>query len=107
MVLCVYQSNTRGTVKDKANFKADEDVSALRKAIEGLGKIINDHYLSTHLSFTRAVQVEHVECKCCVVFSFVGTTEKTIIEVLTQRSNDQRQLIAKTYEKATGRVYTF
>uniref|UniRef100_A0A8C3AE63 Annexin n=1 Tax=Cyclopterus lumpus TaxID=8103 RepID=A0A8C3AE63_CYCLU len=56
------------TVKDKANFKVEEDVSALRKAIEG-----------------------------------VGTTEKTLIEVLTQRSNAQRQLIAKAYEKATGR----
>ncbi|XP_067339844.1 annexin A3b isoform X2 [Channa argus] len=61
--------NTRGTVKDKANFKVDEDVSLLRKAIEGL-----------------------------------GTTEKTLIEVLTQRSSDQRQLIAKAYEKATGRT---
>ncbi|KAG8010630.1 Annexin A3, partial [Nibea albiflora] len=62
-------SNTRGTVKDKANFKVEEDVSALRKAIEG-----------------------------------IGTTEKTLIEVLTQRSNAQRQLIAKAYEKATGRT---
>uniref|UniRef100_A0A3P8QQN2 Annexin n=1 Tax=Astatotilapia calliptera TaxID=8154 RepID=A0A3P8QQN2_ASTCA len=58
-----------GTVKDKANFKVDEDVSALRKAIEGL-----------------------------------GTTEKTLIDVLTQRSSAQRQLIAKAYEKATGRT---
>ncbi|KAI3362416.1 hypothetical protein L3Q82_012716 [Scortum barcoo] len=63
------RSSTRGTVKDVANFKAEEDVSALRKAIEG-----------------------------------IGTTEKTLIEVLTQRSNAQRQLIAKAYEKATGRT---
>lgn len=62
-------SSTRGTVKDQANFKAEEDVSALRKAIEG-----------------------------------IGTTEKTLIEVLTKRSNAQRQLIAKAYEKATGRT---
>lgn len=62
-------SSARGTVKDKANFKVEEDVSALRKAIEGL-----------------------------------GTNEKTLIEVLTQRSNAQRQLIAKAYEKATGRT---
>ncbi|KAM9841014.1 annexin A3-like [Aulostomus maculatus] len=61
-------SSARGTVKDKANFKAEEDVSALREGIEG-----------------------------------IGTTEKTLIEVLTQRSNAQRQLIAKAYEKATGR----
>ncbi|XP_057674199.1 annexin A3b isoform X2 [Corythoichthys intestinalis] len=62
-------SNARGTVKDKANFKVEEDVAALRKAIEG-----------------------------------IGTTEKTLVEVLTQRSNAQRQLIATAYHKATGRV---
>nr|XP_046230987.1 annexin A3b [Scatophagus argus]XP_046230988.1 annexin A3b [Scatophagus argus] len=62
-------SNARGTVKDTANFKVEEDVSALRKAIEG-----------------------------------IGTTEKTLIQVLTQRSNAQRQLISKAYEKATGRT---
>lgn len=62
-------SNVRGTVKDRPNFKVEEDVSALKKAIEG-----------------------------------IGTTEKTLIEVLTQRSNAQRQLIAKAYEKATGRT---
>ncbi|KAM9820441.1 annexin A3b [Neosynchiropus ocellatus] len=61
-------SNARGTVKDKVNFKVEEDVAALREAVEGL-----------------------------------GTTEKTLIEVLTQRSNAQRQIIAKAYEKATGR----
>ncbi|XP_042364879.1 annexin A3b [Plectropomus leopardus] len=61
-------SNVRGTVKDKVNFKVDEDVSALRNAMEGL-----------------------------------GTTEKTLVEVLTQRSNAQRQIIAKAYEKTTGR----
>ncbi|XP_057674201.1 annexin A3b isoform X4 [Corythoichthys intestinalis] len=62
-------SNARGTVKDKANFKVEEDVAALRKAIEG-----------------------------------IGTTEKTLVEVLTQRSNAQRQLIATAYHKATGRT---
>ncbi|CAJ1070873.1 annexin A3-like [Xyrichtys novacula] len=62
-------SNARGTVKDAANFKVEEDVAALRKAIEG-----------------------------------IGTTEKTLIEVLTGRSNFQRQQIAKAYQKATGRT---
>ncbi|KAM9306070.1 annexin A3-like, partial [Pholidichthys leucotaenia] len=32
------------------------------------------------------------------------TTEKTLTEVLTQRSNAQRQLIAAAYHKATGRT---
>lgn len=62
-------SNARGTVKDKPNFKVEEDVAALRNAVEGL-----------------------------------GTTEKTLVEVLTQRSNAQRQLIANAYHKTTGRT---
>ncbi|XP_065146376.1 annexin A3-like [Paramisgurnus dabryanus] len=33
----------------------------------------------------------------------IGTTEKTIIDILTQRSNAQRQLICKAYQDATGR----
>lgn len=67
--VCVYKASTKGTVKDNANFKVEDDVSALRKALEGL-----------------------------------GTKESTLIEVLTQRSNAQRQLIAKAYEKTTGRT---
>uniref|UniRef100_A0A3P9N5Z0 Annexin n=1 Tax=Poecilia reticulata TaxID=8081 RepID=A0A3P9N5Z0_POERE len=34
----------------------------------------------------------------------LGTNEKVLIEILTQRSNDQRQLICKAYEGATGRT---
>lgn len=34
----------------------------------------------------------------------LGTTEKTLIEVLTQRSNAQRQLICKAYHQTTGRT---
>uniref|UniRef100_A0A668AXW1 Annexin n=1 Tax=Myripristis murdjan TaxID=586833 RepID=A0A668AXW1_9TELE len=34
----------------------------------------------------------------------IGTTEKTLIEVLAQRSNAQRQIIASAYQKATGRT---
>ncbi|XP_015229098.1 PREDICTED: annexin A3 [Cyprinodon variegatus] len=33
-----------------------------------------------------------------------GTNEKVLIEILTQRSNAQRQLICKAYEKETGRT---
>ncbi|XP_007547506.1 annexin A3a [Poecilia formosa] len=34
----------------------------------------------------------------------LGTNEKVLIEILTQRSNGQRQLICKAYEGATGRT---
>uniref|UniRef100_A0AAZ3NYE4 Annexin n=1 Tax=Oncorhynchus tshawytscha TaxID=74940 RepID=A0AAZ3NYE4_ONCTS len=62
-------STARGTIKEKAGFKAAEDVVALRKAIEG-----------------------------------IGTTEKTLVEVLTGRSNAQRQLICKAYQEAANRT---
>ncbi|KAJ3605287.1 hypothetical protein NHX12_027337 [Muraenolepis orangiensis] len=64
----VVASSARGTVKASANFKIDEDVKALRKAIEG-----------------------------------AGTTEETLVEVLTNRSNAQRLLISAAYQKAAGR----
>lgn len=92
------QSTTRGTVKDKPNFKAEDDVSALRKAIEGLGKLMSQGDVQI---YTCAVYLELMSG----VVSSIGTTEKTLIEVLTQRSSAQRELIAKAYEKATGRVY--
>ncbi|XP_072514939.1 annexin A3b isoform X1 [Salminus brasiliensis] len=34
----------------------------------------------------------------------LGTNEKTLVEVLTQRSNAQRQLICKAYQQTTGRA---
>lgn len=34
----------------------------------------------------------------------IGTTEKTLIDILTQRSNAQRQLICKAYQDAIGRT---
>ncbi|KAI1900361.1 hypothetical protein AGOR_G00049170 [Albula goreensis] len=33
----------------------------------------------------------------------IGTTEKTLIDILTHRSSSQRQLICKAYQDATGR----
>uniref|UniRef100_A0A8C5ACK3 Annexin n=1 Tax=Gadus morhua TaxID=8049 RepID=A0A8C5ACK3_GADMO len=59
-----------GQINDaSANFKMADDVSVLRKAMEGL-----------------------------------GTTEKKLVDVLTQRSNAQRLLISDAYQKATGRA---
>uniref|UniRef100_A0A3B4WD93 Annexin n=1 Tax=Seriola lalandi dorsalis TaxID=1841481 RepID=A0A3B4WD93_SERLL len=91
----------RGTIKDKANFKVEEDVAALRKAMEGLGKLMSNHYQPISEKHVKHLSV--LVSLFCVVLFFIGTTEKTLIEVLTQRSNAQRQLIAKAYEKGTGR----
>lgn len=40
------------------------------------------------------------------LFSFhPGTDEKTLISILTERSNAQRQLIVKEYQAAYGKVH--
>lgn len=56
--------------------------------------------------YTFFKKIERIKSSLGVVF-FKGTTEKTLIDVLTQRSSAQRQLIAKAYEKATGRVFKY
>jgi len=56
-----------------------------------------------HVLYTCIVQYSLSDTPVLCLFS-TGTTEKTLVEVLTQRSNAQRQIIAKAYEKATGRV---
>ncbi|XP_073695678.1 annexin A3-like [Garra rufa] len=59
----------RGTIKAHPNFNVNEDVAALRKAIEG-----------------------------------IGTTEKTLIDILTHRSSSQKQAISKAYEETSKRI---
>ena len=44
MFLCVLQSSARGTVKASANFQMADDVSVLRKAMEGMGTFIQKYY---------------------------------------------------------------
>lgn len=39
-LLVMLQGSDKGSVKAKADFNAGEDVVALRKAIEGLGRLI-------------------------------------------------------------------
>ncbi|XP_043095640.1 annexin A3-like [Puntigrus tetrazona] len=59
----------RGTIKAASNFNVNEDVAALRKAMEG-----------------------------------IGTTEKTLIDILTHRSSSQKQAISRVYEETTKRI---
>lgn len=90
-------------MKDKANFKVEEDVAAIRKAIEGIGKTIM-FVIATFFSLFCKYLIFGVCIDVSVFSSLAGTTDKTLIEVLAKRSNAQRQLIAQAYEKATGRV---
>lgn len=41
--ICALQSGERGTIKPKANFDAEQDAAALKKALEGLGTNAHSH----------------------------------------------------------------
>lgn len=41
--ICALQSGERGTIKPKANFNAEQDAAALKKALEGLGTNAHSH----------------------------------------------------------------
>lgn len=68
-VFLCHQSTARGTVKDKVNFKVEEDVSALRKAMEGIGKLISHQYQCIRQT-CKALQSYFTKCphlfKCSV-----------------------------------------
>lgn len=115
---CFTKSTVRGTVKEKPGFTPGEDAAALRKAMEGIGKLLPRVWTFIELTlYTSSGDVEilllsdcwllavcHNEELCVCVCNFSGTTEKTLIDILTQRSNAQRQLICKAYQDATGKV---
>lgn len=91
-----FQSNTRGTVKDKANFKVDEDVSALRKAIEGLGKLtdINEPLFWNPDTLMQHKGGETVQKKKQFMFlSYFSTTQINSLQL----HNDPRDLFLLTF----------
>uniref|UniRef100_A0A672Y4Q2 Annexin n=1 Tax=Sphaeramia orbicularis TaxID=375764 RepID=A0A672Y4Q2_9TELE len=59
--------------------------------------------LSSGVSFLTPVRSTSYS-SIYVNFILFCTNEKTLIDILTQRSNAQRQLISKSYQEATGRT---
>uniref|UniRef100_A0A672IYW5 Annexin n=1 Tax=Salarias fasciatus TaxID=181472 RepID=A0A672IYW5_SALFA len=120
---CVDQSNTRGTVRDRPNFKVEEDVATLRKAMEGLGKkmkvkicvsciqkLIDDLEGDTHGDFEDllvALVKDPAVHDCHEVIKAIkgaGTTESTLTEIFASRSNRQIKALSETYLAETGRA---
>lgn len=62
---CVNQTNIRGTVKDKVDFKVEEDVAALKSSIEGLGEFIiyNHLHCITYIHITQDIHIMLLEVR--------------------------------------------
>ncbi|KAK7821416.1 hypothetical protein U0070_015882, partial [Myodes glareolus] len=74
----------RGTVHAANDFNPDADAKALRKAMKGIGKDDEDQ-------------------RRPLGSSLEGTDEATIIDIITHRSNAQRQQIRQTFKSHFGR----
>ncbi|KAH0509917.1 Annexin A6 [Microtus ochrogaster] len=74
----------RGTVYAANDFNPDADAKALRKAMKGIGKDDEDQ-------------------RRPIGSSLEGTDEATIIDIITHRSNAQRQQIRQTFKSHFGR----
>uniref|UniRef100_A0A8C9QUF7 Annexin n=1 Tax=Spermophilus dauricus TaxID=99837 RepID=A0A8C9QUF7_SPEDA len=80
------------TVKGSPHFNPDPDAEILYKAMKGIGE-----WPST------ALPLEGWGFSCCVP---TGTNEQAIIDVLTKRSNAQRQQISKSFKAQFGKDLT-
>ncbi|KAA0717290.1 Annexin A3 35-alpha calcimedin [Triplophysa tibetana] len=69
MLKAPYPPVEKGTIKPHLNFKVNEDVETLCKAIQGF-----------------------------------GTDEKSVIDILTHRSSNQKQAISRAYEEKSKRI---
>ena len=77
-------------MKPHSHFNAEEDAKALRKAMKGFG-------MSTYYARLCA----------CVCYTYTGTDEKAIINIVAYRSNEQRQQIKLKFKSIHGRVYMY
>uniref|UniRef100_A0A2I2YZL0 Annexin n=1 Tax=Gorilla gorilla gorilla TaxID=9595 RepID=A0A2I2YZL0_GORGO len=97
------------TVKSSSHFNPDPDAETLYKAMKGIGvgSQLLSHQAAAFAFPSSALtsvspwgQQGHL---CCIP---AGTNEQAIIDVLTKRSNTQRQQIAKSFKAQFGKDLT-
>uniref|UniRef100_A0A3Q4HDV6 Annexin n=1 Tax=Neolamprologus brichardi TaxID=32507 RepID=A0A3Q4HDV6_NEOBR len=122
--ICALQGGERGTIKPKANFDAEQDAAALKKAIDGFGtneKIVIE-ILTTRSSAQRQLickayekatsrinlyQSDGMELLMIQSMSwFAGTKDKVLIEIFASRSNQQIKALSDVYFKETKKQLT-
>uniref|UniRef100_A0A669F7G9 Annexin n=1 Tax=Oreochromis niloticus TaxID=8128 RepID=A0A669F7G9_ORENI len=84
--ICALQSGERGTIKPKANFDADQDAAALKKAIEGLG---TNEKIVIEILTTRSSAQRQLICK-----AYEKATSRTLVKDLKgDTSGDFEELL--------------
>uniref|UniRef100_A0A2K6SC04 Annexin n=1 Tax=Saimiri boliviensis boliviensis TaxID=39432 RepID=A0A2K6SC04_SAIBB len=89
------------TVKSSSHFNPDPDAETLYKAMKGIGEWASAAL--PPLLKTPSPQPWKRGHSPCI---FTGTNEQAIIDVLTRRSNTQRQQIAKSFKAQFGKDLT-
>lgn len=84
---------TLGTVRPFPNFHPDRDVAEIQSALErkGASAATSLHHLQRRREFTLLSRA-------------LGSDAAALVRVLTNRSNDQRQEIVKTFKEITQKV---
>ncbi|XP_008057328.1 annexin A8 isoform X3 [Carlito syrichta] len=92
-------------VKGSPHFNPDPDAETLYKAMKGIGGISP---LLSHQAAAFPFPIPSPHWGCCVLTlcTPAGTNEQAIIDVLTKRSNAQRQQIAKSFKAQFGKDLT-
>uniref|UniRef100_A0AAX7T7E4 Annexin n=1 Tax=Astatotilapia calliptera TaxID=8154 RepID=A0AAX7T7E4_ASTCA len=72
--ICALQSGERGTIKPKANFNAEQDAAALKKALEGLG---TNEKIVIEILTTRSSAQRQLICK-----AYEKATSRTLVKDL-------------------------
>ncbi|XP_035766600.1 annexin A3a [Neolamprologus brichardi] len=100
----------RGTIKPKANFDAEQDAAALKKAIDGFG---TNEKIVIEILTTRSSAQRQLICKAyekatsrCVLLQGAGTKDKVLIEIFASRSNQQIKALSDVYFKETKKQLT-
>lgn len=88
---------TLGTVRPFSNFHPDRDVMEIQAALEKKGK---------SAAFGKPdIIILSIDPLLNVLFCTIpGSDAVTLVRILTNRSNEQRQMIASTFEDMTQKV---
>ena len=90
-----------GTIVPVSPFDPEADAGVLRKAMKGLGTVRGKRLKPFCYSFSLPL---FILLFLSLLHPLLGTDEAAIINLLTKRSNDQRQQIRQRFKLMYGKV---
>ncbi|GAB1287840.1 Annexin A9 [Apodemus speciosus] len=92
---------TLGALRTFLSFSVDKDVQRLLKAIAGQGSLCSPGCPGTHSVDQAGLKLQRSACLCLPSAGTKGVDYGTIVDVLTNRSREQRQLISRAFQERT------